>query len=170
MWWASGRGSLDGMQVLTARIGLAVPGRPIAPWSRRTGAPEASATGRDRRAAAPSATACQRTRVTDGDCHLRSGSPTVPLPGRSASPTASPAGIQRGHIRSQAIVGTTSGRPWPFHACLHDRPIRSGFGSRSPSSQSDPQAAACLTPNKTLGRSSFGRLDCDEIWMSTQSL
>jgi hypothetical protein len=25
-----------------------VPGRPIGPWSRRTGAPEASATGRDR--------------------------------------------------------------------------------------------------------------------------
>jgi hypothetical protein len=31
-----------------AFIGLAVPGRPIGPWSRRTGAPEASATGRDR--------------------------------------------------------------------------------------------------------------------------
>jgi hypothetical protein len=31
-----------------ACIGLAVPGRPIGPWSRRTGAPEASATGRDR--------------------------------------------------------------------------------------------------------------------------
>jgi hypothetical protein len=29
-------------------IGPAVPGRPIGPWSRRTGAPEASATGRDR--------------------------------------------------------------------------------------------------------------------------
>jgi hypothetical protein len=32
----------------TVRIGLAGPGRPIGPWSRRTGAPEASATGRDR--------------------------------------------------------------------------------------------------------------------------
>ena len=32
----------------TVGIGLAVPGRPIGPWSRRTGAPEASATGRDR--------------------------------------------------------------------------------------------------------------------------
>jgi uncharacterized protein len=31
-----------------AVIGLAVPGRPIGPWSRRTGAPEASATRRDR--------------------------------------------------------------------------------------------------------------------------
>jgi hypothetical protein len=29
-------------------IDLAVPGRPIGPWSRRTGAPQASATGRDR--------------------------------------------------------------------------------------------------------------------------
>jgi hypothetical protein len=29
-------------------IDLAVPGRPIGPWSRRTGAPEGSATGRDR--------------------------------------------------------------------------------------------------------------------------
>jgi hypothetical protein len=29
-------------------IGLAVPSRPIGPWSRRTGAPEASATLRDR--------------------------------------------------------------------------------------------------------------------------
>ena len=28
-------------------IGLAVPGRPIGPWSRRTGAPQASATRRD---------------------------------------------------------------------------------------------------------------------------
>jgi hypothetical protein len=33
---------------LLAAIDLAVPGRPIGPWSRRTGAPEASATGRDR--------------------------------------------------------------------------------------------------------------------------
>jgi hypothetical protein len=40
--------TLHGMQVLTARIGLAVPGRPIGPWSRRTGAPKASATRRDR--------------------------------------------------------------------------------------------------------------------------
>jgi hypothetical protein len=31
-----------------ALIGLAVPGRPIGPWSRRTGAPEASATRWDR--------------------------------------------------------------------------------------------------------------------------
>jgi hypothetical protein len=36
--------------VVGACIGLAVPGRPIGPWSRRTGAPEASATGRDRKA------------------------------------------------------------------------------------------------------------------------
>ena len=33
---------------LDASIGLAVPGRPVGPWSRRTGAPQASATGRDR--------------------------------------------------------------------------------------------------------------------------
>src|SRR4029450_9892747 len=39
VWWRSDAG---------VRIGLAVPGRPIGPWSRRTGAPEASATGRDR--------------------------------------------------------------------------------------------------------------------------
>jgi hypothetical protein len=37
-----------GGQLVEACIGLAVPGRPIGPWSRRTGAPEASATGRDR--------------------------------------------------------------------------------------------------------------------------
>ena len=35
----------------TVRIGLAVPGRPIGPWPRRTGAPEASATRRDWRPA-----------------------------------------------------------------------------------------------------------------------
>jgi hypothetical protein len=35
-------------RLVEACIGLAVPGRPIGPWSRRTGAPEASATGRDR--------------------------------------------------------------------------------------------------------------------------
>src|SRR5215207_10463875 len=34
------------MQGVPACIGLAVPGRPIGPWSRRTGAPEASATRR----------------------------------------------------------------------------------------------------------------------------
>jgi hypothetical protein len=33
---------------LDASIGLAVPGRPVGPWSRRTGAPEASATRGDR--------------------------------------------------------------------------------------------------------------------------
>ena len=32
----------------TVRIGLAVPGRPIGPWSRRTAAPEASGTRQDR--------------------------------------------------------------------------------------------------------------------------
>jgi hypothetical protein len=37
----------------TVGIGLAVPGRPIGPWSRRTGAPEASATGRDRTPTGP---------------------------------------------------------------------------------------------------------------------
>jgi hypothetical protein len=37
-----------GMQGVKAWIGLAVPGRPIDPWSRRTGAPQASATRRDR--------------------------------------------------------------------------------------------------------------------------
>jgi hypothetical protein len=31
----------------SVRIRLAAPGRPIGPWSRRTQAPEASATGRD---------------------------------------------------------------------------------------------------------------------------
>ena len=39
---------MQGMQEVEAGIGLAVPGWPIGPWSRRTGAPEASATGRDR--------------------------------------------------------------------------------------------------------------------------
>jgi hypothetical protein len=34
--------------VAQACIGLAVLGRPIGPWPRRTGAPEASGTGRDR--------------------------------------------------------------------------------------------------------------------------
>jgi hypothetical protein len=38
---------LHGMQGVGSRIGLAVPGRPIGPWSRRTGAPQASATGGD---------------------------------------------------------------------------------------------------------------------------
>jgi hypothetical protein len=36
-----------GARLVQACIGLAVPGRPIGPWSRRTGAPQASATGRD---------------------------------------------------------------------------------------------------------------------------
>ena len=38
-----------GGRLVEACIGLAVPGRPIGPWSRRTGAPKASATGRDRK-------------------------------------------------------------------------------------------------------------------------
>jgi hypothetical protein len=51
---------LHGMQWVKALIGLAVPGRPIGPWSRRTGAPKASATIRDRN---PSLlTACSRDR------------------------------------------------------------------------------------------------------------
>jgi hypothetical protein len=37
-----------GGRLVEACIGLAVPGRQIGPWPRRTGAPEASATGRDR--------------------------------------------------------------------------------------------------------------------------
>jgi hypothetical protein len=45
--WGS-RPKLHGMQGVRARIGLAAPGRPIGPWSRRTGAPKASATRRDR--------------------------------------------------------------------------------------------------------------------------
>jgi hypothetical protein len=44
----SRRHAVYGMQEVPACIGLAVPGRPIGPWSPRTGAPEASATGRDR--------------------------------------------------------------------------------------------------------------------------
>jgi hypothetical protein len=40
--------STNGKDGVEAGIGLAVPGRPIGPWSRRTGAPEASATRRDR--------------------------------------------------------------------------------------------------------------------------
>jgi hypothetical protein len=38
---------------LDACIGLAVPGRPIGPWSWRTGAPKASVPRRDRRTIAP---------------------------------------------------------------------------------------------------------------------
>jgi hypothetical protein len=48
--------------MVEACIGLAAPGRPIGPWSRRTGAPQASATGRDRN---PSLlTACSRDHPT----------------------------------------------------------------------------------------------------------
>jgi hypothetical protein len=43
-WWLSRRLG----QEVPAIIGLAVPGRPIGPWPRRTEAPQASATGRDR--------------------------------------------------------------------------------------------------------------------------
>jgi hypothetical protein len=39
---------LEQGRLAQACIGLAVPGRPIGPWSRRTGAPKASATRRDR--------------------------------------------------------------------------------------------------------------------------
>ena len=55
--------------VAQALIGLAVPGRPIGPWSRRTGAPKASATRRDR---------------TLGPCWVR-GAPG--LEGHERSPT-----------------------------------------------------------------------------------
>jgi len=44
----SRRHAVNGSKEVKALIGLAVPDRPIGPWSRRTGAPEASATGRDR--------------------------------------------------------------------------------------------------------------------------
>ena len=38
----------------SVNIGFAVPSQPIGPWSRRTGAPEASATGRGNEVAASS--------------------------------------------------------------------------------------------------------------------
>jgi hypothetical protein len=43
-----GRPKLHGMQVVAARIGLAVPSRPIGPWSRRTGARRRPRSVRDR--------------------------------------------------------------------------------------------------------------------------
>jgi hypothetical protein len=66
-----GTATLHGMKVVKACIGLAVPGRPIGPWSRRTGAPEASATRRDRNPMLTGLlTACATTprdeRVQDG--------------------------------------------------------------------------------------------------------
>jgi hypothetical protein len=45
----SRRHAVYGMQGVKARIGLPVPGWPIGPWSRGTGAPKPSATGRDRK-------------------------------------------------------------------------------------------------------------------------
>jgi hypothetical protein len=42
-----GKGRHDGKDGVETCIDLAVPGRPIGPWSRRTGAPEASATRQD---------------------------------------------------------------------------------------------------------------------------
>jgi hypothetical protein len=51
-----------------------VPGRPIGPWSRRTGAPEASATGRDR---SPRVHAGYTRSRQVGDCNGHERSPRV---------------------------------------------------------------------------------------------
>jgi hypothetical protein len=68
------------MQEVEARFGLAVPGRPIGPWSRRTGAPEASATGRDRPSVRAGSVAHRDHRGTSG--HQRS--PAAKRSSRSA--------------------------------------------------------------------------------------
>jgi hypothetical protein len=79
---------------VTAEIGLAVPGRPIGPWSRRTGTPQASATRR---------TGGQRPRVhagytasrQEGECSGHERSRAVTKNHRSADQ----------HSRYQATLG-----------------------------------------------------------------
>jgi hypothetical protein len=61
----------------TAAIGLAAPGRPIGPWSRRAGAAQASAT--ERSTAVTSARTQQR-------CERRPGSAPVPSAAMSPEP------------------------------------------------------------------------------------
>jgi hypothetical protein len=93
-------------------IGLAVPGRPIGPWSRRTGAPQASATGRDRNPG------CSRDCSRDAPRHAgmsgyRTGrdetSAFIQLGGLVEARSA-PASTARAQFRSRW------GNPWGFES------------------------------------------------------
>jgi hypothetical protein len=123
------------MQGVKARIGLAVPGRPMGPWSRRTGAPKPSATGRDRKTlAAPRSRLANDAVVTEDGPQpfsyweptaLRralSSSPAVPLACHSQQSRPVPSGQPR----------TTPRRPQPapFAKDAGSQHSRSGFGSR----------------------------------------
>jgi hypothetical protein len=113
------RPKLHGMQGVKARIGLAVPGRPIGPWSRRTGAPEASATGRDR--TLRSVLGPRRTRTT-GARTVTNGedNPQVVRPPAQAARTTPAAGSDcgpngRGSVDpSRAEAGADARCPHPL--------------------------------------------------------
>jgi hypothetical protein len=105
------RSGIGAGSVAQACIGLAVPGRPIGPWSRRVGAPEASATRRDRKPSrsvlGPQPTGEPRT--TAG----RSGHrPLVRSAGRSVySPLTSDGGeCRRGVRASTQTASVDAGR------------------------------------------------------------
>jgi hypothetical protein len=93
-----------GMQGVKAWIGLAVPGRPIDPWSRRTGAPQASATRRDRNPDAH-AIAHGTRRDTPGraDTGWDDVAASAQLEGL-AEARAGPLRTARGQFRSRCVV------------------------------------------------------------------
>jgi hypothetical protein len=86
----------------TVRTGLVVPGRPIGPWSRRTGAPEASATGRDRinhgATSGPRTTGLQRTTP------VNTGSPSAEVTGHTPPPPQVAATPRRSLTRKRTEV------------------------------------------------------------------
>jgi hypothetical protein len=104
----SRRHAVHGMQEVPACISLAMPGRPIGPWSRRTGAPEASATRRD---PDPDAHSIAHGTGRDTPGWARTGrdgaSASGQLDGLVEAKTASDS-ILRGQFRSRC-VGTPAG-------------------------------------------------------------
>jgi hypothetical protein len=118
-----------------ARIGLAVPGRPIGPWSRRTGAPEASATRRDRKSCRessgllPTRRWSPRTGLTlrsrrSQRRHGMRGLSSLAVPQACHSQRSLP--VHSGQPRTT----TKQPRPAPFPAIAGDSSGRTGFGSR----------------------------------------
>jgi hypothetical protein len=117
-----------GLKVVAAMIGLAVPGRPIAPWSRRTGAPQTSATGRNRPLGpcwvrgAPGPQGHERSpTVTSGEEKQQVGRPpaqaarTTPASGSDCGPEGRGFESPRSTHVSAPVLGRTSpGRPGKY--------------------------------------------------------
>jgi hypothetical protein len=94
-----------------------VPGRPIGPCSRRTGAPEASATGRDRKdAAAPTSRLANDAVVIEDEPHpaIELGDNGITVCQVNLTGRATSVPLTRVNVGSQRTTtdNTTAATPW----------------------------------------------------------